>query len=161
MENICHRVKWVVVTKRVFWRFFNHKQALFILLLLLKWGQTKKDIISNEKEKPSSVSESYQSMRLSLCCVICSTSNKAYIFLGFLQTRSYILQFQMFSSNVNRKINSFCVISNSLGNRFVNITLLGTFPLECMVYSFVLSRGTYSPVMHTWSILSKKDTLSS
>ena len=29
-----------------------------------------------------------------------------------------------------------------LGNRFVNITLLGTFPLECMVYSFVSSRGT-------------------
>ena len=56
----CHRVKWVVVTKRVFWRFFNHKQALFILLLLLKWGQTKKDIISNEKEKPSAVSGSYQ-----------------------------------------------------------------------------------------------------
>ena len=76
--------------------------------------------------------------------MICSTSNKAYIFLGFLQTGSYILQFQMFSSNANRKINSFLCYLQLVRNWFDDITLLGTFPLECMVYSFVLSRGTSS-----------------
>ena len=108
MENICHRVKWVVVTKRVFWRFFNHKQALFILLLLLKWGQTKKDIISNEKEKPSAVSESYQSMRLSLCR-LCDMQHvqQSLHFLWIFTNWVLHLQFQMFSFNVNRKINSF------------------------------------------------------
>ena len=154
MEYIA--IEWNEYTKRVFWCFFNHKQALFILLLLLTWGQTTKDIISNEKEKPSAVSGSYQ---LSLSRLY--DMQHVQQSLHFLRIGSYYSQFQMFSFNVNRKINSFLCYFQPVEKSICQYNLIGYFSSGMHGLFVCFITWKLSPVMHTWSILSKKDTLSS